>query len=298
MATVVRPSIIKQPLKMIEVPLAKFSEEVVPHHQKMFELYKAVIHKLISVNDTGQLKKEIKDKKRTIKQLRDLMYELDTLRTQVDDKDLDKFDQKTLSLRKILLNLINQYTGLEKTVDQILTANSTNNEQEKENCDPFAGLAQIQIEGNLDELKLKQRQDQLNEVENIHRDVQDLHEMYKDLNEMVGNQAELVDNVEKNVDGTQQNVESGAKSLVKAHKLKAVAYPVTGAFLGGMVGGPIGMVAGVKIGGLVAIGCAIAGYTGGRWFKKRHSIVVDSVKGDETEIVDESTSDTSHKKEI
>lgn len=39
------------------------------------------------------------------------MYELDTLRTQVDNEDLDKFDIKTLSLRKIILSLINGYSG-------------------------------------------------------------------------------------------------------------------------------------------------------------------------------------------
>lgn len=57
------------------------------------------------------MEKDVKDKKRTIKQLRDLMYELDTLRTQVQDVDLDKFDGKTLSLRKLILNLINEYLG-------------------------------------------------------------------------------------------------------------------------------------------------------------------------------------------
>lgn len=41
------------------------------------------------------------------------MYELDTLRTQVEDADLDKFDNKTLSLRKIILGLINGYLGID-----------------------------------------------------------------------------------------------------------------------------------------------------------------------------------------
>lgn len=67
---------------------------------------------MIAINNIQQLQREIKDKKRTIKQLRDLMYELDTLRTQVEDADLDKFDNKTLSLRKIILTLINGYMGI------------------------------------------------------------------------------------------------------------------------------------------------------------------------------------------
>lgn len=39
------------------------------------------------------------------------MYELDTLRTQVEDENLDNFDAKTVSLRKIILNLISGYSG-------------------------------------------------------------------------------------------------------------------------------------------------------------------------------------------
>lgn len=64
------------------------------------------------MNNVDQLQREVRDKKRTIKQLRDLMYELDTLRTQVNDDDLDKFDTKTLSLRKILISIINGYLGM------------------------------------------------------------------------------------------------------------------------------------------------------------------------------------------
>uniref|UniRef100_A0A6P7GFG9 Syntaxin-17 n=1 Tax=Diabrotica virgifera virgifera TaxID=50390 RepID=A0A6P7GFG9_DIAVI len=267
--SVLNSCIIKQPFKIIEVPLAKFSEEIIPHHQSVYEQYKGTIRKLMSASDHAHLKREIKEKKRNVRQLRDLMYELDTLRTQVEDEDLDKFDMKTLSLRKIILNLISGYSELEKAVNQI-TSSQSNEESEKENSGPFDGAAQIQIQENMDELRLKQKEEQMNRVENINRDVEDLHEIYKNLNEMVDNQADLVNQIVNDVDSAQENVESGSKELAKAHKLKAVAYPVTGAFLGGMIGGPIGLVAGLKIGGVAAVTCAIAGYTGGRWFKKKN----------------------------
>ncbi|VEN58781.1 unnamed protein product [Callosobruchus maculatus] len=258
----------KQPLKVLEVPLNKFSDEVVPHHQNVFEQYKAGIQKLVALNNTEQLKKEIKEKKRTVKQLRDLMYELDTLRTQVEDEDLDRFDIKTLSLRKIIINLINGYTDLEKSAEKLIQATEAKIAAEKENCNPFEGASQLQLQENLNDLKLKQHREQLSRVENINKDVEDLHEMYKDLHGMVETQAPHVDHVEESVESTQRNVEGGMRELVKAHKLKAVAYPVTGAFLGGMLGGPVGLVAGIKIGGAAAVGCAIAGYTGGRLFGK------------------------------
>lgn len=47
MANVINPSIIKQPLKVVEIPLNKFSEEVIPHHQKMYDLYKVSVQKVI-----------------------------------------------------------------------------------------------------------------------------------------------------------------------------------------------------------------------------------------------------------
>lgn len=40
-----------------------------------------------------------------------LLYELDTLRAQVQDCDLDQFDMKTVTLRKSLLHILNEYKG-------------------------------------------------------------------------------------------------------------------------------------------------------------------------------------------
>ncbi|CAH1970370.1 unnamed protein product [Acanthoscelides obtectus] len=218
MANIIPSNSSKQPMKVLEVPLNKFSDEVVPHHQNVFEQYKGGIQKLVALNNTKQLKKEIKEKKRTVKQLRDLMYELDTLRTQVEDEDLDKFDIKTLSLRKIIINLINGYTELEKSAEKLIQAEEIKITSEKENCNPFEGASQLQLQENLNDLKLKQHREQLARVENINKDVEDLHEIYRDLHGMVETQATHVDQVEESVESTQKNVEGGLKHLVNAHK--------------------------------------------------------------------------------
>lgn len=65
----------------------------------------------MAINNVEQLSKELSEKKRVVKQLRDLLYELDTLRTQVEDNDLDSFDSKTMQLRTSILKLTKCYQG-------------------------------------------------------------------------------------------------------------------------------------------------------------------------------------------
>lgn len=69
----------------------------------------------------------------------------------------------------------------------------------------------------------------------------------------------MVAQTEENVEETQINVSRGAKFLQKAAKYKVAAYPIAGAMLGTCIGGPIGLIAGLKIGGLTALGCGILG---------------------------------------
>lgn len=46
MASAFNTAIQKQSLKYLEVPLNKFTEEVIPHHQKVYEQYKTTIQKV------------------------------------------------------------------------------------------------------------------------------------------------------------------------------------------------------------------------------------------------------------
>lgn len=106
---------------------------------------------------------------------------------------------------------------LEKTSNEIIRAHQ-DRIQTVENQNPFEGAQQIQIQGNLDDLKLKEHETRLKSVEAVQRDVEDIHGLYSELHQMVGQQGEHVDNIEKNVDVAQENVDAGLKELVKAHK--------------------------------------------------------------------------------
>lgn len=63
--------------------------------------------------------------------------------------------------------------------------------------------------------------------------------------------------------------------ISQANKLKAVAYPVIGAAVGGLCGGPVGLAVGLKAGAAVAFGGGVLGFFGGKYMKKRHSDATD-----------------------
>lgn len=69
----------------------------------------------------------------------------------------------------------------------------------------------------------------------------------------------MVDNMEENIEEAQINVDEGTRYLEVASKYKVAAYPIAGAMIGTCIGGPIGLLAGMKIGGFAAVSCGILG---------------------------------------
>ncbi len=69
-----------------------------------------------------------------------------------------------------------------------------------------------------------------------------------------------IDTIERNVDETQVNVETGALSLRQALNYKILNTSAGGAFIGTCIGGPLGLMAGAKIGALCGVGSGIIGY--------------------------------------
>lgn len=65
--------------------------------------------------------------------------------------------------------------------------------------------------------------------------------------------------MEDGIELTSINVKEGEKFLQKAARYKVAMYPLTGALIGTCIGGPIGLIAGLKVGGLTAIGCGLLG---------------------------------------
>lgn len=146
-----------------------------------------------------------------------------------------------------------------------------NSYDENSGLDPALEITipQIQAKFQLSDHQLRTREACLHEFENLHREIDDLHTMFYALNEHVVVQGDNVDVVAENVDVAQVQVVHAEQHLRQALKYKKAMYPLCGALLGTCVGGPIGFLAGLKVGGLAAVGCGILGFTGGSVIKNK-----------------------------
>ena len=71
---------------------------------------------------------------------------------------------------------------------------------------------------------------------------------------------ETVQDVNDNIDAHNENAEATLEQRREGISTSAV-YPMAGAVLGTCLGGPVGFLAGVKIGGLAAVGGSLFGKT-------------------------------------
>lgn len=128
--------------------------------------------------------------------------------------------------------------------------------------------------------ELRHRAECLKEMDNLQRDIVEIQDLFQAVHKMAHGQAEMVTAVEENVEVTQIQVEEGVTALQRALRYKKAIYPMCGALLGSCIGGPIGMVVGLKAGGLAAIGGGLMGFAGGKYIKNEEGVdVVDAIDG-------------------
>lgn len=124
---------------------------------------------------------------------------------------------------------------------------------------------------------MAEREACLEELENLQHEIRDLNGMFHNMRELTHEQAESVQAIADNAEEALENVQAGESNLRKALSYKKAMYPIMGALLGTCVGGPIGLVAGIKAGGLAAVGCGILGFTGGSVLKSNPAIMQGNI---------------------
>lgn len=163
------------------------------------------------------------------------------------------------------------------------------NQADIHNLPAHQHMPQLQVNFQLEEHTLAQRQACLDQMENLQREIYDLHGMFQGMRQLTAEQSVAVEKIADNAEEALENVQQGERSLRQALSYKKAMYPVVGALLGTCVGGPIGLVAGIKAGGLAAVGCGILGFTGGSVLKANPTVMHGNIEEQQAEGDSEST---------
>lgn len=259
----------KQPIKRLEIPISKFNDVAIPHHLDLLRRHKNNIKKFQAARDWDKVQREQINASRLVKQLEQLLHEMDTLRGQVEHSDIEKFDQLTIKSRNSTISAIREYLEIQFDPPKKIVKPTIEDEEELDPIDQRFLQLQDQDED------VKRQEACLHAWESLQNDLQQLHQLFIDFNKIIYEQKEHVDRVENSVEGAQLNVQEGNKSLEQASRYKVAAYPLAAAFIGSCLGGPVGLLAGIKLGGLTAIACGLLGYTGGTLVKNKQLQIVN-----------------------
>ena len=110
----------------------------------------------------------------------------------------------------------------------------------------------------------------LDSAENLQKDLGDIQLLFSELNELAANQNVAITRLDQKTEQTVEHLSQARDSLHYANKLKAAAFPIMCGIVGGMIGGPIGAVAGLKGAAILGVGGISIGAATGWGIKKFH----------------------------
>ncbi|XP_033728255.1 syntaxin-17-like [Pecten maximus] len=285
----------KFPLRRLHPAIHKFLKVVEIDLDRLHK-HRLNIEKYNRLEDWTNLDREQVNASRTVQQIMANVREMEKMRKQVKDDELEEFDGKTSNMRQTAIAAIMEFLdlGQEKVVHQ-------NNEEETgfsdsgeaqfllsspsssapvtpqrefhlvpQSLPPDFGKSQTQINSPPQDSAAQESWD------NLHENLVDLNSMIHEFATAVQTQQEKLDDIQDNVETTQENVRQGTQHLGKASKLKSAALPIAGAVIGGVLAGPVGLVAGFKIGGMAGLAGGAIGFTGAKLIEKRQKKVVDA----------------------
>ncbi|XP_043945319.1 syntaxin-17 isoform X3 [Protopterus annectens] len=217
-------------------------------------------------------------------QLRANMREMENLCQRVQKEDLIALEKMINPVKEQALAAVAQILKLRSDSDEQLQKRHLIQQEDLEHLsvprsltteEPFCSsgvLSQVHLPLPL----IPQDEDAAESWDCLEEDLIGLSSLVHEFSQMVHSQQEKIDSIEDHVSTAAVNVEEGTKNLGKASKYKLAVLPVAGALIGGVVGGPIGLLAGFKVAGVAAaVGGGVLGYTGGKLIQKKKRETID-----------------------
>ncbi|XP_058057620.1 syntaxin-17 [Anopheles bellator] len=259
-------------LKIAELSIAKFNQTI-PQYLAVLQNHKCNIEKAGSLHLWDKVKREQINASRIVKQIKFMLVEIDKVRRRVRADDLKKFDEAIEAVKKRSYDSMAEYIAMQQALrEQSLRDAQFEDEVASDNI-PYgsnrqlAYVPQISSTFNKAEAELQEREECLRQMTQLQREMEDIQDLYQKVHVLVNEQGQSVTQVEQNVELTHIEVEAGVTALRRALAYKKAVYPLAGALLGTCIGGPIGLVVGLKAGGLAAIGGGLVGFASGKMIK-------------------------------
>lgn len=280
----------KVKLRRLEPAIQKFTKVVIPTDLERLRKHQINIEKYQRCRLWDKLHEEHINAGRTVQQLRSNIREMEKLCLKVHKDDLvplmrlldpvkgeaaaatAEFLQLHLaSVEELKKQFNDEETLLQPSLTRSATVGGPFHTAEAE-ADPQS-LTQVYALPEIPE-----DQNAAESWENLEADLIELSQLVTDFSLLVNSQQEKIDSIEDHVNSAAVNVEEGTKNLGKAAKYKLAALPVAGALIGGVVGGPIGLLAGFKVAGIAAaLGGGVLGFTGGKLIQRKKQKMMEKL---------------------
>ncbi|XP_062987279.1 syntaxin-17 isoform X1 [Elgaria multicarinata webbii] len=279
-------------LRRLEPAIQKFIKVAVPTDLERLRKHQINIEKYQRSRLWDRLHEEHINAGRTVQQLRANIREMEKLCLRVRKEDVQSLqrmikpvkEQASVAIKEFLQlhlesaeELKKQFNETEPSLQTSLTRSTTIGAETFYNHeDEGASHGYSQVLLPLPEIP--QDQNAAESWEMLEEDLIGLSNLVTDFSVLVNAQQEKVDRIEDNVNTAVANVEEGTKNLSKAAKYKLAALPVAGALIGGIVGGPIGLLAGFKVAGIAAaLGGGVLGFTGGKLIQRKKQKMIEGL---------------------
>ncbi|XP_063055737.1 syntaxin-17 [Engraulis encrasicolus] len=268
----------KLPLRRLESPIHKFTKVVIPTDLQRLQQHQHNIEKFQRAQQWDKLHQEHINSSRTVQQLRSNLREMEKLCGRVRGEDAAALEKLVSPTREQasaaaldFLRLHSHTATHPLSQPKQPTPNHvppTGNVEEEEDDDVDAATSLAVSQMLLPAIPPEQFAAE--SWGSLEEDLLELSGLVNEFALLVHAQQEKIDSIEDNVSVAAANVEEGARSLGKAASSSLAVLPMAGALVGGVLGGPLGLMAGFKLAGVAtALGGGIIGFASGNMIRRR-----------------------------
>ncbi|KAM8967019.1 syntaxin-17 [Pelodytes ibericus] len=278
----------KVPYRRLEPAVHKFIKVAIPTDLGRLKKHQQNIEKYRRSRSWDLLHREQINAGRTVQQLRSNILEMDTLFLRVKTEDISTLTQILNPVKDLATCAITDFLELQSKSTEHLEAedpcelrrwSTVSKAAERSNDDNTSLVCSTYLE-------IPKDQNASESWAALHKDLLEVSRLVNEFSHMVHTQQEKIDSIDDHVNTAAVNVEEGTKNLGKAVKYKLAVLPAAGALIGGILGGPIGLMAGFKAAGIAAaLGGGVLGFTGGRYIqRKKENLICKEVPVSNSEV--------------